>query len=70
MSHEQLKAFLLYTASGLAAIGVFYLGVRYVLWWVLPFLLAFTVASMIEPAVQHLHLAINFLLQRNVNLKC
>ena len=55
MSHEQLKAFLLYTASGLAAIGVFYLGVRYVLWWVLPFLLAFAVASMIEPAVQHLH---------------
>lgn len=55
MGRDQLKTFLLYTASALAAAGVFYLGVHYVLWWVLPFLIALAAAAMMEPAVRYLN---------------
>ena len=60
MTDQQLRSFLLYTASACAAAGIFYLCVRYVLWWALPFLLAFAVAARIEPVIRRLQERFHF----------
>lgn len=52
MDEDRLRRFLLLTASAAAATALFYLTVRYLLWWLLPFLFAFAAAGALEPAVR------------------
>lgn len=48
---ERQKQFLIRTACAAAVCGLAYLAVRYVLWWVLPFLIALALAALAEPAI-------------------
>ena len=54
MTETRLKQFLLRAAAVLTAALLFYLTLRYLLRWLLPFLIALPVAHMIEPAVVYL----------------
>ncbi len=60
MSDARLRRFLLLTASGAAAAGLFYLLMRYLLPWGLPFLLAFFVAARFEPLVLRMQRRLHF----------
>lgn len=60
MTDDRLKRFLLYAASAAAAAAIFYLTARYLLWWFLPFLLAFAAATAMEPAVACLQRRLRF----------
>ena len=51
MSEDRCKRFLLVLTAVAAACALFYLSVRYLLWWVLPFLLALAIAAAIEPII-------------------
>lgn len=52
MTDAQLRRFLLYAASAAAATAIAYLALRYLLSWLLPFLLAAAFAAWMEPAVR------------------
>ena len=60
MFEERCKKFLLYLFSAAAAAGLFYLVFRYLFWWVLPFLLALSVAAAVEPVVAYLRVHLRF----------
>ena len=51
MSDERIKRFLLYAASVASAAALLYVTLRYLLVWLLPFLLAAALAAVIDPAV-------------------
>lgn len=61
MTDERLKRFLLRAASAAAAITLLYAALRYLLGWLLPFIIALAAAAAIEPAVRFL--------QRKLRLK-
>ena len=52
MSDARLKRFLLYTASAAAAAALLHVTLRYLLLWLLPFLIAAAFAAAMEPAVR------------------
>ena len=54
MHDAQLKRFLLYAASAAAAAALLYVTLRYLLVWMLPFLIAVAAAAAMEPAVRFL----------------
>ena len=54
MSDAHIKRFVLWTAAAAAAAMLLYVTLRYVLLWLLPFLIAFAGAAAIEPAVRFL----------------
>ena len=54
MSDARLKRFLLVSLSAAAAAALFYVSVKYLLAWLLPFLLALSAAAAVEPAVRFL----------------
>ncbi len=56
----RLRRFLLVTLSAAAAAGLFYLALRYLLPWCLPFLPALPAAALIEPAVGFLQRRLRF----------
>lgn len=64
MKKENLIHFLLLTASSAAAIGIFYVTFRYLLRWLLPFLLALAISALLEPVIcwckRRLHLQRGF----------
>ena len=60
MSEEQCSRFLRYLAAAAAICALFYLTVRYLIWWVLPFLIALAVAAAIEPIIVFLHEKLGF----------
>ena len=60
MSEENCTRFLRYLATAAAICALFYLTVRYVLWWVLPFLIALAVAAVIEPIIVFLREKLRF----------
>lgn len=60
MSEENCTRFLRYLATAAAICALFYLTVRYVLWWVLPFLVALAVAAAIEPIIVFLREKLRF----------
>lgn len=64
MKKEFLTRFLLISASAAAAIGIFYLLFRYLLRWLLPFILALAISALLEPFIcwckKHLHLRRGF----------
>lgn len=60
MSEKNCTRFLRYLATAAAICALFYLTVRYVLWWVLPFLIALAVAAAIEPIIVFLREKLRF----------
>lgn len=54
MSDARIKRFLLWTAAAAAAAALLYVTLRYLLLWLLPFLIALAAAAAIEPAVRFL----------------
>ena len=60
MSEDRCKRFLLVLTAVAAACALFYLSVRYLLWWVLPFLLALAIAAAIEPIILFLREKLRF----------
>lgn len=54
MSDTALRRFLLLSASAVMACALFFLCFRYLLWWLLPFLLAFGIAHLCEPIEAYL----------------
>ena len=64
MKKESLTHFLLLTASATAAVGIFYVAFRYLLRWLLPFLLALAISALLEPLIcwcrKRLHLQRGF----------
>lgn len=60
MSEEQCSRFLRYLATAAAICALFYLTVRYLFWWVLPFLIALAVAAAIEPIIVFLRGKLGF----------
>ena len=60
MSEKNCTRFLRYLATAAAICALFYLTVRYVLWWVLPFLIALAVAAAIEPVIVFLRDRLRF----------
>lgn len=60
MPESKLKRFLLCTASAAAAVALVYVSMRYLLVWLLPFLIAALAAAAMEPAVQYLHKHLGF----------
>ncbi len=48
MRKEYCKTFLLYAATAITAVLLFYLFFRYLLWWIFPFLIAFGVAHALQ----------------------
>ena len=55
MSDARIKRFLLWSAAAAAAAALVYVTLRYLLLWLLPFLIALAAAAAIEPAVRFLH---------------
>lgn len=64
MSERQIQRFLLYFAAAGAVLSLAFLLLRYIFWWVLPFLLAFALCAGMEPAItflqRHFHFSRNF----------
>lgn len=64
MKKENLTRFLLLSASAAAALGIFYILFRYLLRWLLPFLLALAISALLEPFIcwckKRLHLQRGF----------
>ena len=64
MKNEFLSHFLLLSASTAAALGIFYVVFRYLLRWLLPFLLALAISALLEPFIcwcrNRLHLQRSF----------
>lgn len=60
MKNEQLTRFLLLTAAAAAACALFYVCFRYLLWWLLPFLLALGIALLCNPIVEYLRIHLGF----------
>ena len=60
MSEENCTRFLRYLATAASICALFYLAVRYLLWWVLPFLIALAVAAAIEPIIVFLREKLGF----------
>lgn len=60
MSEGNLRRFLLYTASAGAASCVAYIILRWLLWWLAPFLLAATCAAALEPTMRFLQRRFRF----------
>ena len=60
MSEENCSRFLRYLATAAAICALFYLTVRYLFWWVLPFLIALAVAAAIEPIIVFLREKLHF----------
>ena len=60
MSEENCSRFLRYLATAAAVCALFYLIVRYLFWWVLPFLIALAVAAAIEPIIVFLREKLGF----------
>ena len=60
MSEAQCTRFLRYFAAAAAICALFYLTMRYLLWWVLPFLIALAVAAAIEPIIVFLRKKLRF----------
>lgn len=60
MSEAQCTRFLRYLATAAAICALFYLTVRYVFWWALPFLIALAVAAAIEPIIVFLREKLGF----------
>lgn len=64
MKKESLTHFLLLSASAAAGIGIFYVIFRYLLRWLLPFLLALAISALLEPFIcwcrKRLHLQRGF----------
>ena len=52
MSDARIRRFLLWTSGAAAAAALLYVSLRYLLLWLLPFLIAFAGAAAIEPAVR------------------
>lgn len=59
MSDARIKRFLLCAAAGATAAALLYVTLRYLLLWLLPFLLALAAAAAIEPAVRFLHTSLH-----------
>ena len=51
MNETRLRRFLLYSASAAATSGLIYISLRWLLWWLMPFLLALALSEALEPAV-------------------
>ena len=60
MSETKLRRFLLYAASAAAAGVVGYIGLRWLLWWLAPFLLAAACAAALEPIARFLQRRLRF----------
>lgn len=60
MRDAQLKRFLLYAASAAIAAALFYVVLRYLLGWLLPFLIAAAASAAMEPAVRFLQTRLRF----------
>ena len=60
MSEENCTRFLRYLATAAAICALFYLTVRYLLWWALPFLIALAIAAAIEPIIVFLREKLGF----------
>ncbi len=60
MSDARLTRFLLRTAAAFAAAGLFHVALRYLLPWLLPFLIALAAAAAMEPAVCYLQRRLHF----------
>jgi len=60
MSDARLKRFLLRAAAAVTAAALVYAALRYLLAWLLPFLLAAACAAMMEPAVRFLQRRLGF----------
>ena len=60
MQSEQKKEFLLTGAYYAVLAAALYLFLRYLLWWLLPFLLAFTAARAMEPVILLLRRTVHF----------
>ena len=60
MSEEQCTRFLRFFATAAVICALFYLTVRYLFWWVLPFLIALAIAAAIEPIIVFLREKLRF----------
>lgn len=60
MQSEQKKEFLLSVAYYAVLAAALYLFLRYLLWWLLPFLLAFAAARAMEPVILFLRRTVHF----------
>ena len=60
MQSEQKKEFLLTGAYYAVLAAALYLFLRYLLWWLLPFLLAFAAARAMEPVILFLRRTVHF----------
>ena len=60
MQSEQKKEFLLTVAYYAVLAAALYLFLRYLLWWLLPFLLAFAAARAMEPVILFLRRTVHF----------
>ena len=60
MQSEQKKEFLLTVAYYAVLAAALYLFLRYLLWWLLPFLLAFAAARAMEPVILLLRRTVHF----------
>lgn len=60
MQSEQKKEFLLTGAYYAVLAAALYLFLRYLLWWLLPFLLAFAAARAMEPVILLLRRTVHF----------
>ena len=60
MSEENCSRFLRYLATAAAICALFYLTMRYLFWWVLPFLIALSVAAALEPIIVFLREKLRF----------
>ena len=60
MQSEQKKEFLLSVAYYAVLTAALYLFLRYLLWWLLPFLLAFAAARAMEPVILLLRRTVHF----------
>ena len=60
MQSEQKKKFLLTVAYYAVLAAALYLFLRYLLWWLLPFLLAFAAARAMEPVILFLRRTVHF----------
>lgn len=60
MDEAKLRRFLLSAAASAAALAIGYVLLRWVLWWLAPFLLAAASAALLEPAVAYLQRRFRF----------